>query len=206
MFGGCVANHIFVGVHVVFPEAPLFDIGRRKFPIFFGAFEAVKEAAFLFLAGDVEEEFSDDDAVVSEVGFEIVDVFVALFPDVLSEELGRQLLFLEQLGVDTDDEDFFVIGAVKDPDASAFGEVTLAAPKVVVVKFFWRRSFERGNLAALGIEAGHDMFDGAVFTGGVHGLEDEEDGPTVVGVELVLERGKMSDAVLEHFFEGGFVF
>ena len=35
--------------------------------------------------------------------------------------------------------------------------------------------FEAGNVARLRIYPGHYMLDQAVFTGGVHGLDDEED-------------------------------
>jgi hypothetical protein len=33
---------------------------------------------------------------------------------------------------------------------------------------------ETKDLAALGIDSGHHMFDGAVLSGGVHGLEDQQ--------------------------------
>ena len=37
--------------------------------------------------------------------------------------------------------------------------------------------------------AAHDMFDGAVFSGGVHGLENQDEGLFTFGVEFILKRG-----------------
>jgi hypothetical protein len=50
------------------------------------------------------------------------------------------------------------------------------------------------------------VFDGAIFAGGVHGLEDEEQRPFVLGIEPVLEIAEEIDAGGEGFFGAGFVF
>ena len=41
------------------------------------------------------------------------------------------------------------------------------------------------------------MLDGAVLPGRVHRLEDQQEGPLVLGVELVLERREELDTLLE---------
>ena len=41
------------------------------------------------------------------------------------------------------------------------------------------------DLAALRVDAGHDVLDGAVFAGRVHRLEDHQQGQRVLGVEPV---------------------
>ena len=66
-----------------------------------------------------------------------------------------------------------------------------------MIEFFGGRSFETENLATLGIEAGHDVLDGAVFTGRVHGLEDDEERVNILSVKLVLKIGEAGDAGLE---------
>ena len=42
--------------------------------------------------------------------------------------------------------------------------------------------FERGDLAALRVDAGEDVLDDAVLAGRVHGLEYQQHAPFVVGV------------------------
>jgi len=113
--------------------------------------------------------------------------------------MGGEFLLLENLGVDADDEDLLVIAAVKDADAAAFGQRFHAAPKVVVIEFLGRGCFEGEDLAALRVEAAHDVLDGAVLAGGVHGLDDDEQGVGVLGVEFVLEFGEGGNAGSKEF-------
>ena len=54
------------------------------------------------------------------------------------------------------------------------------APEEVVVELFVGRRLEGEDLAALRVDAGHDVLDGAVLAGGVHGLEDQQHGPAIV--------------------------
>ena len=46
--------------------------------------------------------------------------------------------------------------------------------------------FKTGHLHALGVQAGHHMFDGAVLAGGVHGLQNEDQSFAAVGIKGVL--------------------
>ena len=48
-------------------------------------------------------------------------------------------------------------------------------PEEVMVELLGRGLLERGDLAALRVHPGHDVLDGAVLAGGVHGLEDHEE-------------------------------
>ena len=65
-------------------------------------------------------------------------------------------------------------------------------------------SFEGPDVATLGVDSRHDVLDEAVFTGGVHALEDQKHGPAVLGVELFLQFAEQLDALLQQFV--GFVF
>ncbi len=92
------------------------------------------------------------------------------------------------------DEDFFVIRSIEDTNAAAFGETAGIAPEIVMVELFGAGCFEAVDLAALGIDAGHDVFDGAVFASGIEGLENNQDAVGVLGVEDILESGEAFDA------------
>ena len=84
------------------------------------------------------------------------------------------------------DEHFLVIGAVEDADAPAFGQAAGGAPEKVVFEFLGAGMFEAEDLAALRIDAGHDVLDGTVLAGGVHCLKNQKQRILVVGVKQAL--------------------
>ena len=86
------------------------------------------------------------------------------------------------------------------------GQTFHAAPHIIVVKIFAGRRFERKNLTALRINAGHHMLDRAVFSRRVHRLEDEQDGPTILGIKHVLKFGEYFDAHGQCFLGARLVF
>ena len=49
---------------------------------------------------------------------------------------------------------------------------------------------ERVDLAPLWVHARHDVLDGPVLSRRIQGLEDQEHGPAILGVEHVLELGQ----------------
>ena len=196
-FGAGGGEGFFVGFLVVGPLGAGGDVGGGEFPVFGGVVEAFEEAFFLFVLGEVEEEFEDEGAVADEVSFEGVDVVVAGVPEAVAAFSRGEALGVEDFGVDFGDEDFFVVGAVEDADAAAFGEVAGAAPEEVVVELFGGGLFEAEDLAALGVDAGHDVLDGAVFAGGVHGLEEDQDGVGVCGVEELLGFGELGAVLVK---------
>ena len=103
---------------------------RRELPVLRWIIELLKETFLLFLGGDVQKKLSNDDAVAREVALEVPDVMVALLPDVLCYELLRDLLFCQQLGMDTDDERLFVIATIENADPPAFWQ-TLARARTI---------------------------------------------------------------------------
>lgn len=58
------------------------------------------------------------------------------------------------------------------------------------------------DVASLWVDAGHDVLDGAVFPGGVHGLKDEQQRPAVLRVKHFLEVAEAGDAVFEQTLRG----
>ena len=73
-----------------------------------GCVDAVLEAPGLFVVGEVQEEFEDDDVVVDEETLELVDVVEAVLHDFVGDEL-----------VDAGGEDVLVVRAVEDADHAA---------------------------------------------------------------------------------------
>jgi len=60
-----------------------------------------------------------------------------------------------------------------------------------MVQLFGGWGFKAENLTSLGIHTRHDMLYGAVLAGGVHGLENDEQGISVVRVQHILIGGKV---------------
>ncbi len=160
-----VGEDVFVGVDVLGPEGALFEVGGRELPALVGVVDAGLEAFGLFFAGEVEEELEDDGVVVVEALFEVDDLIEALVDGLFAD-----------VTVDAGGEDVFVVGAVEDADHAAGRDLGLAAPKEVVAELEGGGDFEGGDVATLGVDAGEDVADDAVFAGGVHTLKDDEDG------------------------------
>ena len=55
-------------------------------------------------------------------------------------------------------------------------------------------------MAPLRIYSGHDVFDRAVFSRGVHALQNHQDGPAILGIQLFLQCGETRDPMLQRFF------
>ena len=84
------------------------------------------------------------------------------------------------------DENLFVVGPVEDADPPSLGEALRIAPHEVVVEVFRRGVLERDDLAALRIDARHDVLDRAVLARSVHSLENEQQRPAILRVEHLL--------------------
>ena len=59
--------------------------------------------------------------------------------------------------------------------------------------------FEAEYLAALRIDPGHHVLDGAIFSGRVHRLKDQQDGMAVGCVEKLLLRTKLRNVLFQEF-------
>jgi len=69
-----------------------------------------------------------------------------------------------------------------------------------VVQILGRRRLEGVDLDTLRIDARHDVLDRAVLAGTVHALEDQQQRPVIVGVELFLKLAQQRDAFLQPLF------
>ena len=99
-------------------------------------------------------------------------------------------------------EDVLVVGAVEDADHAAGRDLGVDAPEEVVAGFERGGNFEGGDVAALGVDAGEDVADGAVFACGVHALKDDEQGFRLAGVEDFLKVGELLAVFDENRFGG----
>ena len=87
----------------------------------------------------------------------------------------REPFAAENLGMHADDQHFLVVGPVEDADPPALRQVARGAPEKIVLQFGGAGMFEAEHLAALRIDAGHHMPDGAVFARRIHRLKDQQD-------------------------------
>ena len=127
-------DHRFVRLRVVAEMRALREVGRRELPVFGRVVEPVEQSLFLLVLGDVQEDFDDARAVAMKMSLERVDVLVTLVPELVA--LGgvrRKVLSREDVGVDTSNEDLFVVRAVEDPDPSTFGKRFDTAPEEYIV-------------------------------------------------------------------------
>src|SRR5262245_11172169 len=110
------------------------------------------------------------------------NVLEAVLPNFLPHEFRRKLLLGEHFSMNTHDEGFLIVRPIENADVSALGEAYRATPEKVVIELLIARSLERVHLAALRVDAGHDVLDGTVFARRVHRLKDNQYGPLVLGV------------------------
>ena len=121
----------------------------------------------------------------------------ALLPEPGAARPGRKLLVRQELRMHPHHEHLLVVGSVEDADAAPCRHPAGHAPEEVVVEILGRRLLERGDLAPLRVDPGHDVLDGAVLAGGVEGLEDHEQRPGVAGPQELLLPGDLGPGLLE---------
>src|SRR6266536_765351 len=168
--GAATVQGLLVGDGVVLPAVAFLPVVGGELVGLLDVLFAGEQPLALLLLGDVQEELADDGAAVDQQPLEVVDLLVTLLPDLAGDEL--------------------VVGSVEDADHAVGGGAAVDAPEEVVVQLDLIGSFERGDLAALRIDAGEDLADGAVLAAGVHALEHHQEAVDAGGVELLLEVGE----------------
>ena len=96
-----------------------------------------------------------------------------------------------------DDQHFLVVGSVEDADAPAFRQIARGAPEKIVLQFGGAGMLEAEYLAALRVDPGHHVPDGAVLSRRIHRLKDQQDGVAVGRVEKLLLRAQLRDVLFQ---------
>ncbi len=96
-----------------------------------------------------------------------------------------------------DDQHLLVVGAVEDADPPAFGQIARRAPEKVVLQLRGAGMLEAEDLAALRIDARHHVPDGAVFSGRVHRLKDQQQGIAVGRVVQLLQGAQLRNVLCQ---------
>ena len=113
---------------------------------------------------------------------------------------GREALAGQQFGMHAHHQRLFVVRAVEDADAASLRYADGGTPEEIVREFLVARRLERVHIAALRVEARHDVVDDAVLAGGIHPLQHDEQRPAAVGIEALLQLGETLDVVRQHRF------
>lgn len=74
-----------------------------------------------------------------------------------------------------------------------------------MVELFRGRRLETRHVATLWVDPGHDMLDGPVLAGSVHGLENDEQGILVLRIKNFLEFGNTLYIACKFFQSTGLV-
>ena len=99
--------------------------------------------------------------------------------------------------VHADDQHLLVIGSVENADPPAFRQIAGGAPEKIVLQFGGAGMLEAEYLAALRVDPGHDVLDGAVFSRRIHRLKDQQDGIAVGCVEKLLLRTQLRNVFFQ---------
>ena len=111
----------------------------------------------------------------------------------------RKPFAAQNVGMHPQDQHFLVIGSVENADPPAFRQVASRAPEKIVLQFGGAGMLEAEHLAALRIDPGHDMPDGAIFSRRIHRLKDQQDGIAVGCVMEMLQLTQSRDMFIQQF-------
>ena len=121
-----------------------------------------------------------------------------MVPEIFADKSLGQPLAFQIFRVNAYDQHLFVVRAIEDADAPALRQRLGDAPQEIVIELLMARRLEGMHLAALRIDAGHHVLDGAVLARCIHRLEDCQHRPAILRVELLLQRGEALHSVCEH--------
>jgi hypothetical protein len=95
---------------------------------------------------------------------------------------------------------FLIVGAIEDADVTALRQRDHAAPHEVVIELQRARLLERGDLAALRVDALENPLDRAVLARGIHALQHHQHRPAVLREQFLLEIGQPPAVGVEDLF------
>ena len=135
----------------------------------------------------MEEKLDDRGSFVGEHLLETADVIISFAPAFFREDV-----------TDANRNDVLVVAAIEDDGLAVLWDLAVDAPEVVMGEFQLAGALEGGNPNALGIHLLKNATDRAVFSAGIHCLENDEKAMFALGIKLLLEN---VDLVVELFEE-----
>ena len=196
--GACRTEAFLIRLHIVLPELPLRDVRKAELPVLFRLVNTSQETLALLFLREVEVELHDAGSVDMEMFLQIHDRMIPIAPDRLfAVRRIRDAFAAKNLGMHSNDQHFLIIGSIEDADPPAFRQIAGGAPKKVVLQFGGTWMFETEDLAALRIDAGHHVPDGAIFSGRIHRLKDQQDGVAVGCVMKLLQRTQLRNVLFQ---------
>ena len=96
------------------------------------------------------------------------------------------------------DQHLLIVGAVEDADPAPLRKARVVRHRKSCSQFLGARMLEAEHLAALRVDAGHDVLDGAVLAGRIHGLEDQQHRVAVGRVQQAPGRRSVARCACEH--------
>ena len=110
-----------------------------------------------------------------QMSLQIHDGAIAVVPErLLVERRVREPFAAQNFRMHADDQHLLVIGSVEDADPPAFRQIAGGAPEKIVLQFRGAGMLEAEYLAALRIDAGHHVLDGAILSGRIHRLKNQQ--------------------------------
>jgi hypothetical protein len=195
--GACRVQTILKSLDIVLPIFSFVNVRAAELPILVRLINALEETLSLFALREVEEELDDTGAVTIEMLLHVHDGTIPFLPDcLLIEESLRKPLTAENLWMYANDEHLLVVRTIKDADPPAFRQPAGRSPEKIMFQFLRTRLFETENLAAFRINPGHDVPDGAVLTGGVQPLKNQQQGIAVGRVVKAVAANSTPQCVL----------
>src|SRR6185437_3192604 len=156
-------QHLFLRLRVLLPARARLHVHRAQLPLLQGIMDAHQKAELLFLVGDREPVFDQDDAGTHQHALELGHGVEELL-DLL---LGRKAHHALDTGA-------IVPGAVEQHDLAASRQMRDIALEIPLRALALARRRERGDAADPRVEALGDALDHSALAGGVAALEDHD--------------------------------
>ena len=93
--------------------------------------------------------------------------------------------------MDSNNQYFLITRTIEDTDPPPFGQAARRAPEKIMFELIGARLFEAENLAALRIDPGHDVPNGAVLAARVHPLKNQKQRIAIGRIVKVLQRAQL---------------
>src|SRR5262245_64201516 len=99
--------------------------------------------------------------------------------------------------MDSGDQYILVVRAIENADPPLWRGVRMYSPEKIMFELNRGRLLEAYHRCSLRIESGEDMIDRAVLAARVQGLQDDQNGVFLLGIEQGLHLAKLLAVVLQ---------